>query len=159
HLPELAHPLPALLLLAEKPADRRRNPTKGRTADCPTSLAVSLCPELPRPAPLPTVSLHTSTAGTVVLHKSCRVEVGFFQARPRQRNLQGRYVHVDVGIVRLERFINAVCRFRNVQFAHYHAPVVIRLVLAPIRGGKCPRQWRRHGSFAAPEPISVLYPW
>jgi hypothetical protein len=38
-------------------------------------------------------------------------------------------MHVDVGIVRLERFINAACCICYGRFSHYHSPAVVWLAL------------------------------
>ncbi|CAK06626.1 hypothetical protein RL1129 [Rhizobium johnstonii 3841] len=73
------------------------------------------------------VGLHPLPAGAVILHEPGRVEYGLFQTRPRQRCLESRDMHVDVGVVRLERFINAVCCICYGRFAHDYTPVVVWL--------------------------------
>lgn len=75
-------------------------------------------------AALAEVGLHELAAGTVVLHKFGRIEDGLFRAFARQRCLQRCDMEVDVGIVCLKGFINAVCCVCYGRFAHTEIPVV-----------------------------------
>ncbi len=76
------------------------------------------------------IGLHQLAAGAVVLRDLCRVEDGFLLAGLCECRLQKCDMRVDIGIVRVERFINAVgCVFYG-QFGHVRAPDAISLALS-----------------------------
>jgi hypothetical protein len=68
------------------------------------------------------------------MREPSRVEYGFLQTRPRQGCFESRDMQVDVGIVRLERFINAVDCICYGRFAHYYTPVVVSVALITFFG-------------------------
>ena len=98
-----------------------------------------------RHAALPKIGLHQLAAGAVVLRQLGRIEHGRLQTFPRQRCLERRDMHVDIGIVRLERFIDAGGCIGHGRFAHGYTPIDLGRAchvfrLDPIVSENGPRQ-------------------
>jgi hypothetical protein len=68
------------------------------------------------------------------MHEPSRVEYRFLQTRPRQGCLESCDMQIDVGIVRMERFINAVGCICYRRFAHYYTPIIVSLALTTFFG-------------------------